>query len=168
MRIFAFLALALTFLTGCVTVQNNAYVAGRITARTYTLQKDAGKIDEKTQKALVESYKALSAVVAKDSNQFSADLKKLVIDNISEHVKDNTIKLVAIDLVEIYWGQLMAEVDFDKLQSKDAWRALKEFHRGIEEALELKKLLESTSNSMHLHERDRLVSAHTGWRVQLE
>jgi hypothetical protein len=149
MRIFAFLALVLTFLTGCATVQENAYVTGRITARTYTLQKDAGKINEKTEKALVESYKALSAVVAKDSNQFSSDLKKLVVDNIKEHVSDNTIKLVAIDLVDIYWGQLMAEVDFEKLQSKQAWKALKEFHRGIKEALDLHKLLETTSTTLY-------------------
>ena len=147
--VLAVLALAPIF-TGCKTVEQNAYVAGRITARAYLLEKEAGKIKPEMEKALVESYKALSVVCADDQNQFSADLKKLVVDAIVKNVKDKTVKALAIDLVDIYWAQLMAEVNFDKMTYTKAWQVLKQFHKGIEEALQMQKLLEGggTDNTM--------------------
>jgi len=125
-----------TLFTGCATTGGvekvDAYRLGRFATVAYLSQKD--KLDEKHVRAVEVLYATFDSVV--DVDMISGSPKDLVMTALKVELKEEPeLMMLSNEIIDMYWGRLEANFNISKLIPNAQLDMLKQFNRGIKDAL---------------------------------
>jgi hypothetical protein len=145
---FLSLILIMTLCTGCSTVkdwlksdsaQEQAYRAGRVATVAYLTKED--KMDADKKAAVQQVYKTFDELMSADKEVDVTGFQKLLQEQLKGKLKPKQL-LIANELVGTYMKKLLEDVkDSDTVKGSDLYSLLKQFHKGIKNALDEHKAL---------------------------
>ena len=142
MSLVALLA-AMLATTGCITLTGpggkpkvDSYQLGRTTTVVYLLEKDNLKPEQ--VKAVKTVYMVFEGTVLSLEDKNVDRLKEIVKDKVAKELKDKDPKyqMLASELIEFYWSQITAQIDFDSISNEEAVVELVKFYKGTRDALD--------------------------------
>jgi hypothetical protein len=142
MSLVALLA-AMLATTGCITLTGpdgkpkvDSYQLGRTTTVVYLLEKDSLKPEQ--VEAIKTVYMVFEGTVLSLEDKNVDRLKEIVKEKVAKELKDKDKKyqILASELIEFYWGQITAKIDFDAISNEEAVAELVKFYRGTRAALD--------------------------------
>lgn len=145
--------LALLALCGCVTnpdhggVEWSPYLTGRITTRVFLYKQAEGDLKPSVEEATITAYKSFHALMQSVEKEDFTDFRVLLQDELKKALDDELVLGIALDLIALYWQQLTHDIDYGQLKGEEQYEVLSEFHRGIEDALEVAQLVTPDESS---------------------
>jgi hypothetical protein len=142
MSLVALLA-AMLATTGCITLTGpdgkpkiDAYQLGRTTTVVYMMQKDQLKPEQ--IEAIKTVYMVFEGTVLSLEDKNIDRLKEIVKEKVAKELKDKDPKyqMLASELIDFYWGQITAKIDFDSISNEQAVVEMTQFYKGTRDALD--------------------------------
>jgi hypothetical protein len=109
------------------------YLIGRVVTIAYVHTRD--KLDADKRKAVTEVYAIFNDLMMSLNDEDTTHFELLLKEKVIQKVDNEAARILALEVIDRYWSRLNDQVPYGELKADRRINVLREFHRGIQEAL---------------------------------